>query len=56
VVHNAKAGRGALVEGAEYDAGDVLAAQGVRERAQRDVHRMTRSVQATTPPTTRYLA
>src|SRR3954469_16399564 len=44
MVHNAKAGRGALVQGAEYDAGDVLAAQGVRERAQRDVHRVTRSV------------
>jgi hypothetical protein len=44
MVHHAKAGRGALVQSAEYDAGDVLAAQGVRERAQRDVHWVTRSV------------
>jgi hypothetical protein len=32
------------VQGAKHDAGDVLMAQGVRERAQRDVHRMMRSV------------
>src|SRR4051812_18114219 len=44
MVHNAKARRVALVQGAKHDAGDMLTAQGVRERTQRDVYRVTRSV------------
>src|SRR4051812_45126855 len=44
VVHYAKTGRGALVQRAKHDARDVLAAQGVRARAQCDMHWVTRSV------------